>query len=88
MSYEIRGPSIRPLVSEAQSLMNNGGGGNLGYFQRNNKNKKDEQKAVFESPPDEYVSDVDLDIVFENLQTENHPNDNFWKKLSRFFKSS
>lgn len=34
MSFEINGPSNRPMIQEAQNMMNNGGGGNLGYFQR------------------------------------------------------
>ena len=34
MSFNINGPSNIPSIQEAQSLLNNGGGGNLGYFMR------------------------------------------------------
>ena len=36
MSFNINGPSNIPAIQEAQNMMNNGGGGNLGYFMREN----------------------------------------------------
>ncbi len=43
MSVEINGPTPPKGIQEAQSMRNNGGGGNLGYFQRE---KKQEKKTV------------------------------------------
>ena len=42
MSFNFQGPSERPIIQGAQNMMNNGGGGNLGYFQGRKKNKEDE----------------------------------------------
>ena len=44
MSFGINGPDNIPAIQKAQNMFNNGGGGNLGYFQQNRK-KKDEAKA-------------------------------------------
>ncbi len=46
MSFNFNGPSYRPMIQESQSMKNNGGGGNTGYFQRGKK-KKDKEVDVF-----------------------------------------
>ena len=37
MSFGINGPTPKFGIQEAQNMRNNGGGGNLGYFQREKK---------------------------------------------------
>ena len=38
-SFNINGPGNKPMIQESQNMKNNGGGGNLGYFQRGRKKK-------------------------------------------------
>ena len=45
MSFGINGPSPQFGIQEAQNMRNNGGGGNLGYFQRQKKDESIMQKA-------------------------------------------
>ncbi len=42
MSFDFKGPGYKPVIQEAQQMLNNGGGGNLGYFKRG---KKDDGKG-------------------------------------------
>ncbi len=44
MSFDFKGPSFKPVIQEAQSMLNNGGGGNLGYFKRGKKDGEQNQK--------------------------------------------
>ncbi len=41
MSFDVSniGPRKQPAILEAQNMKNNGGGGNLGYFQRDGKRR-------------------------------------------------
>ncbi len=36
------GPKKQPTILEAQNMKNNGGGGNLGYFQRGSKRENED----------------------------------------------
>ncbi len=47
MSFNFQGPSERPIIQGAQNMMNNGGGGNLGYFQGRQKKKDKEKTTLF-----------------------------------------
>ncbi len=47
MSFNFQGPSERPIIQGAQNMMNNGGGGNLGYFQGRQKKKDKEKTNLF-----------------------------------------
>ena len=38
---------VKPMVREAANMNNDGGGGNLGYMQRRQKNKKDRKRGLF-----------------------------------------
>ena len=49
MSFGINGPSPMHGIQEAQSMRNNGGGGNLGYFQRRNKKGKQKENWVIDN---------------------------------------
>ena len=59
MDFIINTPITKPAILEAQSMKNNGGGGNLGYFQRERKKKKGKDEIDFfekEDEKDEFVS--------------------------------
>ncbi len=45
MSFNISGPvpSRKPVIREAQSMENNGGGGNLGYMKQEKKKEKEDE---------------------------------------------
>ena len=87
MSFGINGPSPKFGIQEAQNMRNNGGGGNLGYFQRgkkkdgkkDKKNDKDELD-VFQMSKDEN----DVLIPDEAVQKENTKNESLLDKASEF----
>ena len=47
MSFNFQGPGEMPIIRGAQNMMNNGGGGNLGYFQGRQKKKEKEDVNIF-----------------------------------------
>lgn len=70
MSFDISniGPRKQPAILEAQNMKNNGGGGNLGYFQRDGKRKgedfeEDENTDCF-IKEDEDIFDAKNDLTF------------------------
>lgn len=79
MSFGINGPSPKIGIQEAQNMRNNGGGGNLGYFQRGKKkkDKKDEKNEidVFQ------ISQDENDILIPDEDTKN---ESFLDKASEF----
>lgn len=84
MSFGINGPSPTFGIQEAQSMRNNGGGGNLGYFQRGKK-KKDEKKPkdeidVFQLSQDEN----DILLTDEDTQNKDTQKETFLDKASEF----
>ena len=40
---------VKPMIREAASMNNDGGGGNLGYMQRRQKDKKERRQSFDES---------------------------------------
>ena len=59
MSFDFKGPSYRPMIQESQHMKNNGGGGNLGYFQQGKKEKdKEEQADLFEGSKDTFEPEI------------------------------
>lgn len=70
MSFGINGPSPKFGIQEAQNMRNNGGGGNLGYFQRGKKKKdKDEDLDIFQTQDenDEFVPESFLEEENESI---------------------
>ncbi len=74
MSFDFKGPSFKPMIQEAQHMQNNGGGGNLGYFKRGQKEEDqkkqesidvfgEEEKDSFEHQIDEENSCFDFTII-------------------------
>ena len=81
MSFGINGPSPKFGIQEAQSMFNNGGGGNLGYFQRGKKkkDKKDEKNEI-----DIFMSSQDENDIL--VPDEENIKENFLDKASEFIK--
>lgn len=70
MSFNINGPSNKPVIQEAQNMMNNGGGGNLGYFMREDSEESlkfvnSDEEDCFEKSieKDEFQDSEDLLII-------------------------
>lgn len=80
MSFGINGPSPKFGIQEAQNMRNNGGGGNLGYFQRGKK-KKDEKNSKDEIDIFESSDESDIFIPEEEIK-----NDNILQKAADFIK--
>ena len=76
MSFNINGPSNIPSIQETQNMKNNGGGGNLGYFMR--EESDDIIRFSDEQEEDSFEKSVDL-------QDDDAPLDLF-KKIIRFLK--
>lgn len=55
MSLNFNGPGDLPIIREAQNMMNNGGGGNLGYFQ-GRKKKKEKEIDIFKPEEEDTFS--------------------------------
>lgn len=50
MSFDVNPPSSKPVIREAASMQNDGGAGNLGYFERGEgKEKKQQKDSIFSS---------------------------------------
>lgn len=72
MSFEINGPSNKPVIREAQTMENNGGGGNLGYMAGGKKKDENEQgkdldQSIFDGE-DEFIKSEE-----QELQDETEP---------------
>ncbi len=78
MSFGINGPSPIHGIQEAQSMFNNGGGGNLGYFQRRNKKQKNKEDEI-----DVFQSSDENDVFVPEEALED---DSILKKASDFIK--
>jgi len=53
MSYSFNIPNSRPMIQESQSMKNNGGGGNTGYFQRGQKEEEENLDFKTKDYPDD-----------------------------------
>ena len=82
MSFGINGPTPKFGIQEAQNMRNNGGGGNLGYFQRGNT-KKDSDKDAEESDLFQ-SSDEDDQFIHESCLDED--NEGIIQKVADFIK--
>ena len=78
MSFEINGPSPKFGIQEAQNMRNNGGGGNLGYFQRRKKDEKNKKDEV-----DIFQSSDESDVFVPEDAVED---DGILKKAADFIK--
>lgn len=70
MSFGINGPSPKFGIQEAQNMRNNGGGGNLGYFQRGKKKKdNDNESDIFQTSDenDEFLPESFIEAENEGI---------------------
>lgn len=68
MSFNINGPSNKPIIQETQNMKNNGGGGNLGYFKRGKKND-DENENPDDGAQDLFIREDD-EIKEDKFESE------------------
>lgn len=53
----------KPIITEAQTMQNDGGAGNLGYFEQGEKEKKARDKSIFSEQTDSFnKSGEELDV--------------------------
>ena len=76
MSFNINGPSNIPSIQETQNMKNNGGGGNLGYFMR--EESDDIIRFSDEQEEDSFEKSVDLQDDEESFD--------LFQKIVRFLK--
>lgn len=62
MSFDVN--FNKPIIKEAQAMQNDGGAGNLGYFEQERKNK---DKSIFSEEADSFKKSTDTG---ENLDVE------------------
>lgn len=70
MSFDVNVLSSKPVIREAQSMQNDGGGGNLGYMSQGEKQKKQqEDKSIFlaKDEGDIFGFEKDIEIPEEKL---------------------
>ena len=78
MSFGINGPDNIPAIQKSHHT-NDGGAGNLGYFQQERKKKDDkEEQDVFEFSS---KKDNEDDPLMDELDTIGDRIKNFWKSL-------
>lgn len=84
MTFGLNGPTPPKGIQEAQNMKNNGGGGNLGYFQRGRQKKKKEKDEIDVFSPsideDEFLLEEDAE------QQNNNLIDKVAQKFKKFFK--
>ena len=81
MSFGINGPmpsNNRPMIQESQNMQNDGGAGNLGYFQRGKQKKKKEDDELdsfelsgedsFESSLEDIEPEIDLKSIGNKIK--------------------
>ncbi len=82
MSFGINGPDNLPAIQKSHHT-NDGGAGNLGYFQRDGnkkqqQNKKDEHDIFELSSKEESEEEENFDINLDSIGTKIK---NFWLKI-------
>ncbi len=72
MSFDANVLSVKPVIREAANMNNDGGGGNLGYMQRERQEEEKEKKflqdeSIFgkKQEPDMFVSRKEIEIPEE-----------------------
>lgn len=85
MTFGLNGPTPPKGIQEAQNMKNNGGGGNLGYFQRGRQKKKKEKDEIDVFSPsideDEFLLEEDEKVNEKNLL------DKVADKLTKLFRN-
>ena len=82
MSLNFSGPGDLPIIREAQNMMNNGGGGNLGYFQ-GRKKKKEKEINLFNTEEEDTFS-LSSDTSLKEEEVINAENSSIKDKIKEF----
>ena len=82
MSFGINGPDRTPAIQKSHHA-NDGGAGNLGYFQQGKKKKKKEEKE--EQDVFEFSSKEKEEPLMQELDSIGQRVKNFWMKLNNPF---
>lgn len=82
MSFGINGPDHIPAIQKSHHT-NDGGAGNLGYFQQGKKKKKKEEKE--EKDVFEFSSKEKEEPLMQELDSIGQRVKNFWMKLNNPF---
>lgn len=72
-SFNINRPSNRPQITEAQSMMNNGGAGNTGYMAQGKKKKKKDEDEF-----DPSILEGGTEDSFQRSQEEFEEDDDYY----------
>lgn len=84
MSFSINGPDSNLPAIQKSHQTNDGGAGNLGYFQQERKKKQEEQEEqdIFEFSSKKENDDDPLMVELDSIGTKIK---NFWKSLHENF---
>lgn len=83
MSFGINGPDRTPAIQKSHHA-NDGGAGNLGYFQQQKKQQEEEEKSdVFEFSSQEDDEENPLMVELDSIGSKIK---NFWFKAKNSFK--
>lgn len=80
MSFNINGPDNKPVIREAQSMLNDGGAGNTGYMMAGRRKKENEEEELLlnEEVDDKFVKSEDFNEKDEDEDLT------FYDKIVRF----
>lgn len=78
MGFDVNPPANKPIIREAATMQNDGGAGNLGYFESGGqKEKKENQSSIFsaeetdsfkkEGEADEFEEDFSISKLIANM---------------------
>lgn len=81
MSFGINGPDRTPAIQKSHHA-NDGGAGNLGYFQQQKKEEEKNEADVFELSSEEEDKENPLLVELDSLGSKIK---NFWFKLNKSF---
>lgn len=84
-------PGVKPVIREAASMSNDGGGGNLGYMQRGQDEKEKKSKYLSEESIFGKKDDLDVFVGEKEIEIPDEYKFNFknvFKKLIKFLKQT
>ena len=87
MSFNFQGPGEMPIIRGAQNMMNNGGGGNLGYFQGRQKKKEEDNlnPSIFNTDEEDSFT-LSSDTKDSNEQIDKKESKSGFNAIKNFFK--
>ncbi|HNW26204.1 MAG TPA: hypothetical protein PKI94_05360 [Candidatus Gastranaerophilaceae bacterium] len=65
MGFNINPPSNKPVIREAANMQNDGGAGNLGYFEQGEGEKKKQESIFAKEESDSFKKEGDINLPDE-----------------------